>query len=79
MKITQEEKAKYKKEVKESLEEFLKSKSLLNAPPNYIMSILPDMYRHLEANNLVKYGLNYNLFSRFAQEAHIMSQFMRGF
>lgn len=79
MRINPEEKAKYKKEVKESLEEFLKRNNLLGAEPQLIMSVLPQMYQHLEANGLVKYGLNYNLFSKFAQESFIMAQFMRGF
>ena len=77
--MTVEQKAEYKKEVKEALDEFLKNNSLTNADPQVIMSHLPNMYRHLEDKNLIKYGLTFQAFNRFAQESFVYSQMMGQF
>lgn len=77
--MTAEQKAEYKKEVKEALDEFLKTNSLTDAEPQVIMSHLPNMYRHLEDKSLIKYGLTFQAFYRFAQESFVYQQMMGQF
>lgn len=77
--MTAEQKAEYKKEVKEALDQFLKNNSLTDAEPQVIMSHLQNMYRHLEDKNLIKYGLTFQAFNRFAQEAFVYQQMMGQF
>lgn len=77
--MTAEQKVEYKKEVKEALDSYLSANNLTNQPSQVIIQHLPNMYRHLEDKNLIKYGLTYQLFNRFAQEAFIFAQFMTGF
>jgi hypothetical protein len=77
--MTPEQKAEYKKEVKEALDEFLKTNSLTNAEPQVIMSHLQNMYRHLEDKNLIKYGLTFQSFNRYAQESFVYQQMMGQF
>jgi hypothetical protein len=77
--MTAEQKAEYKKEVKEAINQFLKANSLTNSEPQVIMTHLVNMYRHLEDKNLVKYGLTYQLFNKFAQESFVYQQMMGQF
>jgi hypothetical protein len=77
--MTAEQKAEYKKEVREAINQFLKANSLTNSEPQVIMTHLVNMYRHLEDKNLVKYGLTYQLFNKFAQESFVYQQMMGQF
>lgn len=77
--MTAQEKLQYKTEVKAALEEYLVKNNIKDADPVIIMQHLPNMYRHLEDKSLIKYGLNWQLFNRFAQEQFVYMQMMGEF
>jgi len=77
--MTPEQKAEYKKEVKEALDQYLTTHNIKDADPQIIMQHLVNMYRHLEDKNLIKYGLTFQSFNRYAQESFVYQQMMGQF
>lgn len=70
--MTPEQKQEYKTKVKAVLDKYLQEKNLVNAERDVIMQHLQSMYRRLEDEGLVQYGLDYAKFIGFAQQAYIM-------
>lgn len=69
--LSPSEKAEYKKEIKEALNEYIKNHNLSEVDNQVIMNQLPNMYRYLETKGLVKYGLTWSFFQEKANETYI--------
>jgi hypothetical protein len=72
--MTLEQKQEYHGQLKSFFDKYMLEHNLYVADRNTIMQHLQSMYRKMEDEGLVKYGLTYPMFLSFAQESYVMSE-----